>query len=199
MDSDTLEKRIHDGFIRFGKMITKASIIVEGIINAVNETAFTCDVSIQTNNSDGTVTDTIFHDIPLKVLIGSQASLIEIPKIGTNCTLCFRDNNIQRRQLYQVHECDKILIKIGSQTLQVDTNGFIFNGGTLDGMVKVNSSVDQLNKLETDVNNLKTVFSTWLVASGDGGLALKTAAATWYANQLTKTVKADLENVKVKQ
>lgn len=200
MDNESIEKRIHDGFIRFGKMITKASILIEGKIVSVDETNYTCVVAIDTTNSDGSTTSTNCDKVPLKVLIGTQASLIEIPKVGSICTLMFRDNNIQRRQLYQVDQCDKILIKIGSDiTLQIDANGFVFNGGNLDGMVKVNSAVDRLNKIEQDINNLKIAFSTWVVVAQDGGAALKVAASTWFAQQLTQTVKSDIENDKIKQ
>jgi hypothetical protein len=200
MNSDSAEKIIHDGLIRFAKMATRASILIEGIIVSVDETNFTCVVSIQSTNTDGSTTNTNYNNVPLKVLIGSQASMIEIPTVNSNCTLMFRDNNIQRPQLYQVDQCDKILLQIGGTiTLQIDSSGFIFNGGTLDGMVKVNSNVDRLNKIENDINTLKTAFSTWVVVPSDGGAALKTAAGTWFGTQLTKTVKADIENEKIKQ
>lgn len=135
MDSDDSEKIIHDNFIRFGKMITKGSILIEGVISTVDEVKFTCDVTIQSTNPDGSDTNTIINNVPIKVLQGTQASFIEIPEVGSNCTLCFRDNNIQRPQLYQVDQCDKILIKISNQILQIDSNGFVFNDGTI-GMVK---------------------------------------------------------------
>lgn len=135
MDNDKSEKIVHDGFIRWGRSLIRASIVTEGKIVSVDETAFTCIVSLQSTNSDGSTTNTNYYDVPLKVLIGSQASLIEIPAVNSDCTLCFRDNNIQRPQLYQIDQCSKILIKIGDKTLQVDTNGFVFNGGST-GMVK---------------------------------------------------------------
>lgn len=65
------------------------------------------------------------------------------------------------------------------------------------GLVKVQDLVSKLNNLESDLNSLKTVFSTWTPAPGDGGAALKLAAATWYAQQLTPTQVTDLENKKV--
>jgi hypothetical protein len=69
--------------------------------------------------------------------------------------------------------------------------------GTYDGLIKINDLVTKLNNLENDINSLKTAFSTWVVAPSDGGLALKTAAATWYGSSLTATVKADIENTEV--
>lgn len=72
------------------------------------------------------------------------------------------------------------------------------NGTNQDGVVKVNSLVNRLNNLESSINALKTIFSSWVVVGGDGGAALKTLASAWYASQLVPTVKSDLENIKVK-
>lgn len=49
-----------------------------------------------------------------------------------------------------------------------------------------NLVLTELNKLATDLNTLKTVFSSgWAVSPGDGGAALKTAAGTWAGQTLT--------------
>jgi hypothetical protein len=52
--------------------------------------------------------------------------------------------------------------------------------------------------LEKDVNALKSVFSGWTPISQDGGAALKSAAGTWFGQQLTVTSKSDIENDKIK-
>jgi hypothetical protein len=62
------------------------------------------------------------------------------------------------------------------------------------GLVKVNDLVSKMNTIENDINTLKTVFSSWVPVASDGGAALKLAAATWYASQLTPTQVNDLEN-----
>ena len=74
----------------------------------------------------------------------------------------------------------------------------ILNTGSNGGMVKVNSLVSKLNTVESDLNNLKTVLSTWVPVPNDGGAALKTAAASWAGQTLTPTQASDLENNKVK-
>lgn len=70
-------------------------------------------------------------------------------------------------------------------------------GSEHGGLVKVSELVDKLNNIENDINDLKTVFSTWVPVPNDGGAALKGAAATWYGAQLTPTEIADIENEKV--
>lgn len=67
-------------------------------------------------------------------------------------------------------------------------------GSTHGGLVKVSELVDKLNTIEDDLNDLKTVFSTWTPVANDGGAALKAGAATWYASQLIPTQISDLEN-----
>jgi len=70
----------------------------------------------------------------------------------------------------------------------------IFLDGDNGGVVKVSELVEKLNNLESDINSLKQVFSTWPVTLNDGGGALKLAAADWYAQPLIETTEQELEN-----
>lgn len=69
--------------------------------------------------------------------------------------------------------------------------------GSLGGLVIVANMVARMNILENDINSIKSAFSSWVVAPGDGGAALKAAAATWFGTTLTPTIDADIENDKV--
>lgn len=169
------------------KRVTRGAAVVEGVIASVDEAAFTCDVSIRNSESE---TPTTFFDVPLRVLVSNQASVIEIPEINTQCVICFRDSNIGRPQILMIHKALKILVICDQVT---------FNGGTLGGMVKVNDLVTRLNTIEQDINVLKTAFSAWVVVPTDGGAALKTAATAWYSQQLQPTQVNQLENIKIKQ
>jgi hypothetical protein len=71
-------------------------------------------------------------------------------------------------------------------------------GSQYDGLVKVGDLVTKLNNLESDINDLKTAFSTWVTVPNDGGAALKAITATWYGSTLTPTTQSDLENTTVK-
>lgn len=169
------------------KQVTRGGCVVEAVVVSVDETAFTCDVTV--NNSQGELPTTYF-DVPLRVLTGSQASVVEIPELNTQCIICFRDSNIGRPQILMIHKALKILV-ICDQV--------VFNNGTLGGMVKLNDLVAKLNTLESDINTLKAAFSSWVVVPNDGGAALKTAATSWYSQQLQPTKAVDLENPKIKQ
>ena len=90
-------------------------------------------------------------------------------------------------------------IVIGDISARIDKNTVTFNGGNLGGLVRVEDLTKRLNIIENDINNLKTVFSSsWIVAPQDGGAALKLAAASWAATQLSPSKRNHYENTKVK-
>ena len=61
----------------------RGSINVQGTVTAVNEDNYTCSVDMGD--------DTLFLAVPLRVMIGSAASVVEIPVVNTKCIMCFRD------------------------------------------------------------------------------------------------------------
>jgi hypothetical protein len=194
------EEQVTEAFLRFGRMFAKGSIIVEGFIVDVDEEKFTCTVNVPRSVNGKTVNNNFFN-VPLKILRGSQASILEVPAVSSVCLLTFRDNNSQRPQLYMVDKCDKILVKIGDKTLQIvdDEPSFIFNGGNQGYTVLLSSLVTKLNNIEKDINNLKAAFRNWVVTPYDGGAKLKAAAATWMAVDMIKTQESDIENKQIKQ
>jgi hypothetical protein len=179
------EAELRDAMVRAIRAATREHVIIEGTILTVDETAFTASVQI------GDTTDiATLYDVPLRVLIGQQASFIEIPVEGTKCIISFTDGNVGRPRIQEVHQALKIL---------VNCDNIIFNNGTLGGLVIVQNNVDRLNKIENDINSLKNVFSGWTPVPNDGGAALKSAASTWFSQQLTPTQKTDIENTKILQ
>ncbi len=86
----------------------------------------------------------------------------------------------------------------GYVSLFSDVDSIKFLDGSFDGIVKINDLVTRMNIIEDDINDLKTVFSTWVVLAADGGAALKTAVTTWFGSALTNTEKSDMENTKIK-
>ena len=194
-----LEHQIEEGFIRFGKKFSRASILIEGAINSVDETNFTCEVNISTNNPDNSSTDVIYSNVPLKILVGSQASILEIPTIGSDCLLGFKDNNIQRPQLYSTNLISKYIWLIGTQKLQVTTDGFIFNDGQLGGMVKVKELQDQSNKDKSILDGLLNIINGSPIAEPGNGApsAFQIALKGVLAFKTTGTWDA-LENEKIK-
>lgn len=93
-------------------------------------------------------------------------------------------------------------------TMDSDTGGIVTGFSQVDeiylrgdahgGLVKVSALVADLNSIKTDLNTIKAVFTAWVPVPTDGGLALKTAAATWAGTTLTNSTVANLENENVK-
>ena len=161
----------------------RGAINVQGTISAVDESNYTCSVDMGD--------DTLFLAVPLRVMIGSAASVVEIPVVNTKCIMCFRDGNINFPQILSIDRAAKILI---------DTPLVQFNGGDKGGMVEVINLVTKLNNLENLVNDLITKYNTHThvlaLSSGTGTAAVTVTQET---GSLTPTVRANIENELITQ
>jgi len=157
----------------------RGNILVEGTVIAVNDD-YTCDVKI------GEITQ---YSVPLKVVTNSQASVYEIPVVNTGCLITFRDGNLSRPQIVVVDQVDQLLINCSTIVE--------FNGGDKGGLINVVDLVTRLNKVESDINNLKSVFSGWTPVPNDGGSALKAQASSWASDSLIPTKRTDIEDTKI--
>lgn len=99
----------------------------------------------------------------------------------------------------QFSEIEEIDITIGGSSFNIIDGQVTFNGGSLGGLTVPSLVKDQLNLIESDINDLKTAFSTWVTVPQDGGAALKTATATWFAAPLTPTQETDINNEDILQ
>lgn len=95
-------------------------------------------------------------------------------------------------------DADTVTIKVGGTTAELTDEAATFNGGDLGGMVIAGKATDKLNAIEEDINELKTVFSSWVTVPQDGGAALKAAVSAWAGQQLITTQEAEISNDKVK-
>jgi len=140
-------------------------------------------------------------DAERKGRIQASLSLSEglyiVPVVGSKVLLTFINNLTGVITRYS--EIESFEIKISDKQINIDENEISFNGGSNGGMVIPLSAVNRLNLIEQDINDLKTVLSTWIVAPTDGGAALKAAAATWYGADLTETQLIDIANEDIKQ
>jgi hypothetical protein len=84
-----------------------------------------------------------------------------------------------------------VQVRIGS----LMTLATVAGAGSADFVALAQKVLTELNKLATDLNTLKTVFSTWIPVVQDGGAALKTAAAAWYGSSVSVS---DVAATKVK-
>ena len=169
-----LEFEAQKALIRVIEKFARPSVLTEATIFSVDETKFICVVLM----GDGV---TKIGNVPLKVLIGSQASIIEIPKVGTDCLLKFKDNNTQRPQLESVHEIDKYKWVIDKSGLNFDINGFVLSVDktnltiTKDGVKLVNDS----SGLKKTLQDLIDAINALTVPTGTGPSGLPINATTF--------------------
>lgn len=131
-------------------------------------------------------------------LAADKFGFFVVPKLESLVIVSFLSDN--SGYISMVTEIDNLVIYIDSNNkLDVSSSGFVFNDGSLDGLVKINSLITKLNNLENLVNQFVTNFNGWVPVPNDGGAALKTAFTVNPVTPLTPTIKTDLENTKIKQ
>lgn len=143
-------------------------VTILGTIAAVDENSKTCDI-----DDDGF----IMYGIRLQSVTNAAAGILKVPKIGAQA-LAVKIEDGDGFMLLDCAEYSKI----------------IFNGGNNGGLINIQSLVNKINAIENDLNSLKTVFKSWTPVAQDGGAALKTAAADWADQTITKTKTKDLED-----
>lgn len=162
--------------------------------------------TVKAHNSDETIVVTTgsgaeHDDVRLRSVIRNATTKIVVTPALNSAVLIGRIEDANEYVVIAVDEVAKVEVVLSATiSIVIDANGITMNGGSLEGLVKLGALLTKLNALEDDINALKTVFKTaWVVVPSDGGAALKAAAATWANGTITKTVKADLENTKIKQ
>ena len=186
------DEEFRQGIASFIKRVSPVGSTMLAKVQSVDETAFTCTLIDDDENA------TPHENIRLRPVLDGNESLTIFPTIGT-WALAIRIEDGEEWMIMAVGQAAKYRIVIGNSSLEITSDGVVFNGGSLGGMVKVASLVAKINALESDLNTLKTAFNSWVIVPSDGGAALKTIAATWSDNVITETVQADIENTKVKQ
>lgn len=154
-----------------------------GIVKSVDTGKKTAMVAL-THYDDGMAVEVL-----LTATKSSAEGLIVYPAVDSDIIVADVDGD----GIYTVVRYGKITkIEVASA---IDV---LINNGENGGLVKVNELVTKLNNLENDVNNLKTVFSSWTPVPNDGGAALKAVVTSWSGASLTPTMANDLQNNKVK-
>lgn len=104
----------------------------------------------------------------------------------------FEDPDVKLKIYYDSKNITYITELDGKKITEIKKNEIILLEGS-DNALKFIPTAESIDEIKNDVNTLKGVFSGWTPVPNDGGAALKGAAATWYANTLTK----DINNAKV--
>lgn len=127
---------------------------------------------------------------------GEEGFLL-LPKVGSYVIVGLVDGQDTGAVLL-TDTLDALELKIGDKTLHFTSEGIVFNGGDLGGLIKVEELTTKLNTIEQDINSLKQAFSTWVPIPSDGGAALKASITSWAGKQLQKSKRGDYEDHNVK-
>ena len=166
-----------------------SSSFATGKVKEVDAQNFTCDVAFDNDVAD-------MPSVRLKAVIDNKDfGLIEIPKVDSE-VIIFKLTTSQW-VVIKTSELDSIHLKIGENTLKINSDGFTFNGGELDGLVKVNELVQKLNAIENKVNDLIAHYKTHNHAHPNGPTTAFVSPFT--GSNLTLTQKNNLENPLIKQ
>lgn len=159
-------------------------------VKEINSTDYTCYCEPIGDYAD-------VQQVKIK-LAADKLGFFVIPKLESFVVVSFLSDS--SGYISMVTEIDNLVIYIDSgNKLDVSSSGFIFNDGSLDGMVKINSLITKLNNLEDLVNQFVTNFNAWIPVPNDGGASLKTIFTSNPVTPLIPTIKVDLENTKIKQ
>lgn len=160
-------------------------VICEGVVKDRDEVAVTVDVSLDD-------TAAVFYGVPLKVLTDDAAPAdLELPIVGADVLLGFRDGSLQRPQVLIIHQAD---------IRRMNYNLFEFNGGTLGGLVKAKELQLQSNK---DRDILQAVINICtgptITEPGNGAPSALQIALAGVLTGLTPGTWDNLENPKITQ
>ena len=157
-------------------------------VTSIDETERTCDV--EPLNGDAEI-----FGVRLQSDIDGTNGFVMIPTVDSNVIVTFLNNTTGFVSLCS--SVEKIHVTSNTE-ITIDCDDITFNGGSNDGLIKINDLVSKINAVENDINTLKSIFTAWVPVPMDGGAVLKTATATWSAQTITPTQKTDIENDKIK-
>lgn len=108
-----------------------------------------------------------------------------IPATGSNVLVGIIENLKTEAIVLRCSEVEKVIMKIGSNTLTFDKNGFVFNDGKNKGIVKVLEMVNWMNNAYSDFQTLSTMLKTHTVAGNGAALGLVFTPSTPEPQQST--------------
>lgn len=118
-------------------------VTVEGTIDAVYTDSNTADVDIG---------GAVFQNVPFCILIdGSTVGDLELPQVGSDCLMSFRDGSLQRPQI--------VKINLGTER-KMNYPLFEFNGGENGGIPMTPPLVNILNLFVNAVNQIVSLFNS---------------------------------------
>ncbi len=160
---------------------------VKGVVSgtAVNVRDTLCDVERENAPT--------LYDVRLNAIDNDLQSFVTVvPKDKSNVLVAVIENLKTEAVVVRCSEVQKVLLKIGTNTVVMDDDGFIFNDGNISGLAKLPKLIEWMQKVYSDLQTLKTQLQTHPVAGNSAPLALP------FNPTVSNPAQGDFEDKKVK-
>lgn len=112
-------------------------------------------------------------DVRLNAIDDTLESFLTIyPAEGSTVLVGIIENMKTEAVVMRCSEIQKVSIKIGEQTLVLDKDGLVLNDGKNGGVMKITEVVSWMQKVNSDLQTLKSLLSTSTVAGNGAPLAI---------------------------
>ncbi len=177
-----LEQIIEQAILKHSRKLVIKQVL-SGVAQNVGET--TCEVI-----RDDSPT---LYDVRLNAVEGGLNSNFTVyPVEGSPVLVAIIENMKTEAVIIRCSEVEKVTIKTGDMTMLMDAGGIVFNGGTKGGLLNLSEMVDFMGNVNADMDTLKTLLATAVVAGGGAPLGIVFNPTTQAPQQ------SNLEDTKVK-
>lgn len=177
-----LEQIVEQAILKHAKRINTKQVL-SGMVAEVGES--TCTVS-----RDNAPT---LNDVRLNSISGDLESYLTVyPAVDSEVLVGIIEGMQTEAVLLKCSKIDKIKVRIGEMNLLFDAEGQILNDGKNGGLVNILKLIEWMQKVHTDLQMLKTLLNTSIVAGNGAPLAIVFNPTTTNPNQ------NELEDNKVK-
>jgi hypothetical protein len=137
-------------------------------------------------------------DVRLRAAIdGAEDGVILFPEVGSTVLVGIIGNDPDTAFVCRCSVVQKAKLKIGDSTLEISTEGFLMNGGSLGGLINIADLVEKVNAIENKVNDLIGKFNSHTHPGVTKGGDVTLVTPTLVSGTLTQTLQADLEDTKI--
>lgn len=160
---------------------------IKGVVSgtAVNVRDTLCDVERENAPT--------IYDVRLNAIDNDLQSYATIvPKEKSNVLVAVIENLKTEAVVVCCSEVQKVLLKIGTNTVVMDDDGFVFNDGKIAGLAKLPKLIEWMQKVYSDLQTLKTQLQTHPVAGNSAPLAMT------FNVSVPNPIQGDFEDKKVK-
>lgn len=149
------------------RALKPSPITVLAEVKGVDQSERTCDI-----DDDGVM----IYGVRLQSITKGNYGIIAVPKLGSK-VLCVKIEETDSFMVLHSSEIDKLEINVAGKTITADSDGFVFNDGSV-GAAKTDKLVEWMTKVYSDLQTLISLLSTSPVAGNGAPLGIAFAPQT---------------------